>query len=97
VTAVHIPSFGRTFPSVTNIGVRPTVYESYAVTVESHILDFNGSVYQEAVRLFFLQRLRDEKLFASSMDLVSQIHRDAEAARMYFLVQGIPFAELVAP
>lgn len=97
VTAVHIPSFGQTFPSVTNIGVRPTVYENYAVTVESHILDFTGSVYQEPVRLFFLRRLREERLFRSSMELVTQIHRDVEAAREYFLVNGLPLGRLVEP
>ena len=35
ITAVQIPSFGRVFPSVTNIGVRPTVYENYRETVET--------------------------------------------------------------
>ena len=55
ITAVHIPSFSRTFPSVTNIGVRPTVYENSFVSVESHLLDFSADVYREPVRLFFLQ------------------------------------------
>lgn len=97
VTAVHIPSFGRTFPSVTNIGVRPTVYENYAVTVESHVLDFTASVYQEPIRLFFLQRLREERLFPSSMELVAQIRRDVDAAHQYFLVHGFPPPGLVEP
>lgn len=95
ITAVHIPSFGRVFPSVTNIGVRPTVYENYAVTVESHVLDFTGDVYREPVRLFFLERVRDEKLFANSMELVSQIHRDVEATRRYMLSRGLPDGQLV--
>jgi riboflavin kinase / FMN adenylyltransferase len=95
VTAVHIPSFGRIFPSVTNIGVRPTVYENYAVTVESHVLDFTADVYREPVRLYFLCRLRDEKVFPSSVELVAQIRRDAEAARRYFERQGLPEKELV--
>ena len=80
VTAVHIPSFSRVFPSVTNIGVRPTVYENYQVTVESHVLDFTADVYREPVRLFFLRRLRDEMVFGSSMELVAQIRRDVETA-----------------
>jgi riboflavin kinase / FMN adenylyltransferase len=95
VTAVHIPSFSRIFPSVTNIGVRPTVYENYRVTVESHVLDFTGDVYREPVRLFFLLRLRDEMVFASSMELVAQIARDVEAARLHFSQEGLPVAELV--
>ncbi len=95
VTAVHIPSFSRVFPSVTNIGVRPTVYENYAVTIESHVLDFTADLYREPVRLYFLKRLRDEQTFPSSMALVAQIGRDVEATRLYLLNRGLPEAELV--
>ncbi len=97
VTVVHIPSFGRSFPSVTNIGVRPTVYENYTTTVESHLLDFTADVYREKVRLFFLHRLRDEKVFGSTLQLVAQIRRDVEETRLWF--QGHPpeTLELVTP
>lgn len=95
ITAVDIPSFSSVFPSVTNIGVRPTVYENYRVTVESHVLDFTGDVYREPVRLFFLRRLRDEMVFPSSVELVAQIGRDVETTRLYFAQQGLPEAELV--
>lgn len=95
VTAVHIPSFSRVFPCVTNIGVRPTVYENYKVTVESHLLRFAGDVYREPVRLYFLRRLRDEMVFGSSMELVAQIRRDVETADHYFATRGLPEAEVV--
>jgi riboflavin kinase/FMN adenylyltransferase len=95
ITAVDIPSFSRVFSSVTNIGVRPTVYENYRVTVESHVLDFTADVYREPVRLFFLRRLRDEMVFASSMELVAQIGRDVETTRLYFAQHGLPDPELV--
>jgi riboflavin kinase/FMN adenylyltransferase len=95
ITAVEIPSFSRVFPSTTNIGVRPTVYENYRVTVESHVLDFSGNVYREPVRLFFLRRLRDEMVFPSSVELVAQIGRDVETTRLYFAHQGMPNGELV--
>jgi riboflavin kinase/FMN adenylyltransferase len=84
VTASHIPSFDRTFPSVTNIGVRPTVYESSITTVETHVLDFTADVYREPVRLFFLERLREERAFGSPIELMAQIRRDVEAARRFF-------------
>ena len=95
VTAVHIPSFSRVFPSVTNIGVRPTVYENYHVTVESHVLNFAGDVYREPVRLYFLRRVREEMVFASSVELVAQIRRDADVASLYFSREGLPEEELV--
>ncbi len=90
ITAVQIPSFARVFPSVTNIGVRPTVYENYRETVETHVLDFHADVYSEAVRLFFLARLRDEMRFPSSVELAAQIRRDVEEARRHFAHHGIP-------
>jgi len=97
VTAVHIPSFGRTFPAVTNIGVRPTVYENYTTTVESHLLDFTADVYREKVRIFFLTRLREEKVFSSTMALVAQIRRDVEATRQWFREHPLEEQELVLP
>ena len=85
VTQVELTSFGRRFDCVTNVGRRPTVYEDYATTIESFVLDFSSDVYGERVRLFFFDRLRDEQKFASIMDLTAQIGRDIEATRGYFL------------
>lgn len=97
VTVVFIPSFGRRFAAVTNIGVRPTVYENYATTVESHLIDFSADVYKEDVRLFFLKRLRDERVFGSPMALVAQIRRDVEAARLFFSANPPDTLDLVHP
>ena len=93
VTAVHIPSFDRTFPAVTNIGVRPTIYHNSLPTVESHLLDFTADVYRERVRLFFLHRLREERAFDSTTQLTAQIRLDVETSRNYFEehpVGGLP-------
>ena len=84
-TSVRIESFERTFPCVTNIGRRPTVYEDFATTIESYILDFSSDVYGERVRLSFFDRLRDEQKFPSMLDLTAQIKRDVEATRVYFM------------
>ena len=97
VTAVHIPSFARTFPAVTNIGVRPTVYQNSLTTVESHLLDFTADVYRERVRLYFLRRLREERAFASTTELMAQIRRDAEEARRFFARQPVGDLPLVLP
>jgi riboflavin kinase/FMN adenylyltransferase len=95
VTAVQIPSFDRTFPAVTNIGVRPTIYQNSLTTVESHLLDFTADVYQERVRLFFLQRLREERTFATTTQLMAQIRRDVTASRSYFEHRPIDSLPLV--
>jgi riboflavin kinase/FMN adenylyltransferase len=84
VTQVQIRSVSGRLDSVTNIGRRPTVYEDYATTIETHVLDFSANVYGERIRLFFFERLRDERKFPSVTALSEQIGRDVEATRAYF-------------
>jgi riboflavin kinase/FMN adenylyltransferase len=88
LTRILIRSFGREFDCVTNIGRRPTVYEDYATTIETYVLDFSSDVYGEKVRLFFFDRLREERKFPSMMALTEQIGRDIEATREYFARRG---------
>jgi len=71
---------GRTFNAVTNIGTRPT-FSGETVSVEAHILGFEGSLYGETLRVFFAKRLRDEIKFASGEALAHQISRDIERAK----------------
>ena len=92
---------GKSYQSVTNIGTRPTVTGQIAgpVTIESHILDFDGDLYGAPVELDFLLRLREERRFVSTDALASRIQRDVAAARRYFAwagrVQPQPVACLV--
>lgn len=85
VTTCYFESFSRSFESVTNIGVRPTLYENYAVTIESHILDFASNVYGDSVRIFFHALLRREKQFQSALELTNQIRDDIDRTRLWFL------------
>jgi riboflavin kinase/FMN adenylyltransferase len=85
VTTCRFESFDRSFESVTNIGVRPTLYENYARTIESHILDFDSNVYGDTVRLYFHSLLRREHQFRSALELTNQIRQDIARSRMYFL------------
>lgn len=85
VTTCYFESFSRSFESVTNIGVRPTLYENYATTIESHILDFASNVYGDQVRVFFHRLLRRERQFRSALELTNQIRDDIERTRLWFL------------
>jgi riboflavin kinase/FMN adenylyltransferase len=85
VTTSRFESFNRCFESVTNIGVRPTLYENYATTIESHILDFDANVYGDTVRVYFHRLLRRERQFRSALELTNQIRMDIERSRAYFL------------
>jgi riboflavin kinase/FMN adenylyltransferase len=84
ITTSRFESFNRSFESVTNIGVRPTLYENYAITIESHILDFDSNVYGDTVRLYFHELIRREKQFRSALELTNQIRQDIEMSRRYF-------------
>jgi riboflavin kinase/FMN adenylyltransferase len=84
VTSSRFETFDRRFESVTNIGVRPTLYENYATTIESHILDFDSNVYGDNVRLYFHQLLRREQQFRSALELTHQIRTDIDRTRRYF-------------
>ena len=85
VTTCRFESFDRSFEGVTNIGVRPTLYENYARTIESHILDFDSNVYGDTVRLYFHTLLRREHQFRSALELTNQIRMDITRSRTYFL------------
>lgn len=85
VTTCRFESFSRSFEGVTNIGVRPTLYENYARTIESHILDFDANVYGDTVRLYFHKLLRREQQFRSALELTNQIRHDIQRSRLYFL------------
>ncbi|MEW6131078.1 MAG: bifunctional riboflavin kinase/FAD synthetase [Acidobacteriota bacterium] len=75
---------GEWHRSITNVGVRPTVSNDNQVTVESHIMNFDGELYGEKIRVRFLHRLRGEKKFASLDELKGQIDRDYQRAVRYF-------------
>ena len=72
---------GRAFGGVTNVGVRPTVNNGQDVTVEPWILDFDGDLYGQAIRVEFFRRLRDERKFESLDALKAQIETDAVKTR----------------
>jgi riboflavin kinase/FMN adenylyltransferase len=63
-----------------NVGQRPT-FGGLALTVEAHLIDFEGDLYGRGVRLEFLERLREERRFPSVAALVEQIRADVAAAR----------------
>ena len=97
VTTSRFESFARSFESVTNIGVRPTLYENYALTIESHILDFDSNVYGDNVRLYFHHLLRREQQFRSALELNQQIHTDIERSRRFFARHPIRLSEIGVP
>jgi riboflavin kinase/FMN adenylyltransferase len=66
-------------PGVLNLGVRPTVQGGFSV--EAHLLDFSGDLYDARLRVELIARVRDEQRFASIDELKAQIARDVLRAR----------------
>jgi riboflavin kinase/FMN adenylyltransferase len=71
-------------PAAINVGVRPTFEADGDLLVEAHLVDFEGDLYGQTVRLAFLERLRDEERFGSADALVEQMHRDIDRVRASF-------------
>lgn len=76
---------GTSYAAVTNVGTRPTVNNGSDITVEACLLDFEGDLYGETLRLEFYEHLRDEIRFSSLDALKTQIAADADTTRRYFL------------
>ena len=75
---------GIFLPSVTNVGLRPTVDQSGRTSIETHIFDLDRDLYGASIRVGFVQRLRDEKAFESLELLRAQIAADCTRARLLF-------------
>lgn len=75
---------GRNYPSVTNIGVKPTIKEKQGeirpVGMETHIIDYNADLYGKHIRVGLRGFLRDERRFSSLDELKAQLETDKMAA-----------------
>ena len=79
VTRAHLRE--GVYTAVTNVGVRPTVSDEPVVSVESHLLDYDGNLYGRMIRLDFIEHIRDEIHFDSVEALAAQIAADGVRAR----------------
>jgi riboflavin kinase/FMN adenylyltransferase len=77
-TRAHVA--GHDLLGATNIGRRPT-FDAGHISIETHLMDFEGDIYGERMEIEIVQHLRGEVAFPNVDDLVAQIGRDVEAAR----------------
>ena len=73
---------GHRYPSVTNVGHKPTIGE-YEKNVETHIFNFDKELYGKHISVEFLEKTRDEVKFDNIEELSEQILRDCRDARKY--------------
>lgn len=71
---------GKRYASATNIGIRPT-FNGERPSVETYIIDFEGDIYDDIVRIELVSRLRPEQRFSGIEEIKAQIGRDVALAR----------------
>lgn len=79
------------FPAATNVGTRPTFTtrsNAQGLTVEAHLLDFDGDLHDQVLALDFVARLRDERACPTPNALVAQLHEDIAETRDLLLGEG---------
>jgi riboflavin kinase/FMN adenylyltransferase len=74
---------GVLYPSITNIGTKPTLGVDRGISVETHIINFDKDIYNRSIEVFFICRLRGEKSYSSLDDLKEQVDADIRYARKY--------------
>lgn len=72
---------GKQYMAATSVGTRPT-FDDGDRAIEAYILDFNNQIYGKALRIDFIDRIRDEMSFDTIESLVSQINSDVNEARL---------------
>jgi riboflavin kinase/FMN adenylyltransferase len=74
---------GQNYPSITNIGIRPT-FQLTDKNIETYILNFAIDLYGKKIRIRFLKKVRDEMSFDTPGALAHQIQKDIQVAETFF-------------
>lgn len=72
---------GKSYASVSSVGVRPTVEENALPNVETLLLDFDGDIYNKVIKVEFIRFIRPEVKFDTLLDLSRRIEEDKVEAR----------------
>jgi riboflavin kinase/FMN adenylyltransferase len=80
VYAVKVCCAGRIRDGACNIGFNPT-FNNGTLTVEVHLLDFEGDLYGRELRIYFVSRIRDERTFSDVSELRKAIEKDVADCR----------------
>ena len=73
---------GTTYPAMVNIGCRPTVAtpSDHTISIEAHLIGFDGDLYDRGVALSFVARIRDERKMSGLEELCAQLQEDRTSA-----------------
>lgn len=71
-------------PGAASLGVRPTIGDKLALRLEVFVLDFDGDLYHQRLRVRFWRKIRNEAKFDSLNELTAAIDDDCRKVRSYF-------------
>lgn len=80
---------GETYYSLLSIGERPTVDSSGKLSIETYLLDFDGNLYGDYVKIKLLKYLREEEKFDTLNELIQAMHKDEETLRNWISVHNL--------
>jgi riboflavin kinase / FMN adenylyltransferase len=75
VYAVKVRHQKAVYNGMANIGLRPT-FEQHELTVEVNLFDFSEDIYGQELKVYFVEKIRDEKKFPGIDELKAQIAQD---------------------
>jgi riboflavin kinase/FMN adenylyltransferase len=88
VYAVKVKIDDVMYNGACNIGTNPT-FGDEAVAIEVFLLDFSADLYGRDVRLYFIDRIREERKFADVTSLQQAIAADVERCRELLRDAGV--------
>lgn len=67
------------YKSITNIGYNPTFNNQEQLKIETNILEFNEDIYNQEIKVEFIDKIRDEVKFNSKEELIVQLNKDKKS------------------
>ncbi len=82
----HLLEADQEVLGVANLGTNPTFVKAGSLSLEVHLFDFDHDIYDQSVRVAFIERIRGERRFDGPDALVAQIRDDIDSAKR--ILQG---------
>ncbi len=82
VYAVYIEIENMFYKGMLNIGYRPTIEnQPHEKSIEVNIFDFSKDIYNQSIKIYFAERLRDELKFKNINELILNLQKDERESR----------------
>ena len=81
IYAVHVAIGHEIRGGMMSIGKRPTVEDTEQITIEVHVFDWSEDLYDQSIRIYIVEKMRDEEKYNSLDDLKQQLILDEKQAR----------------